>query len=124
MSLALSAPNPRLVQRAEYTNSGSVKYMGIDHGGGNMRMTKQLLHCADIVIRLQQVGGETVSQRMTSDPFMYTARQCGATHGLLQRAFIQMMATDRAAVGINGQARQWKKKLPLQLAPGIGILAL
>lgn len=89
-----------------------------------MCMTKQLLHCTDIVIRLQQVGGETVSQRMAANPFVYTARQRGAAHGLLQRAFVQMMAADRAAVGINGQTRRWKKKLPLQLAPGVGILAL
>jgi hypothetical protein len=34
--------------------------MGIDHGGRHIRMTQKLLHGADVVTRLQQMGRERV----------------------------------------------------------------
>jgi hypothetical protein len=38
--------------------------MGVNHGGAYAAMVKQLLHGADIVIRLHQMGGKTVAQGM------------------------------------------------------------
>ena len=41
--------------------------MSLSNGGLHIRMTQQLLYGADILTRLQQVGGERMAQRMWSD---------------------------------------------------------
>ena len=38
--------------------------MGIDLGGGDIRVPEQLLHDAEVRTAREQVGGEAVSERM------------------------------------------------------------
>jgi len=34
-----------------------LQYMGIDHGGGQVFVSEQLLDCSDVCAPLQQMGG-------------------------------------------------------------------
>lgn len=48
------------VQWAFYTFPTFIQHMGVDHRGGNIGMTEQLLHSSDVVTTLQQVCSERV----------------------------------------------------------------
>jgi len=50
------------IGRAFYRDSWPVQNMGVDHGGGNIRMSQQFLHRAYIVMGLQQMRGKGVAQ--------------------------------------------------------------
>lgn len=50
----------------------------VDHGGGNIRMSEEVLDGADIDTGFQQVGGEGMSERVAGGAF----RQFGAANGL------------------------------------------
>jgi hypothetical protein len=52
--------NQLKIRRAANRQSGFVEHMGIDHGGGDIRMAHQLLNRADVVAVFQQVGGKRV----------------------------------------------------------------
>jgi hypothetical protein len=47
-----------------HEGNGYLECMGVNHGGAHAAMVKQLLHGADISIRLHQMGGKTVAQGM------------------------------------------------------------
>jgi hypothetical protein len=50
------------ISRALYRKSWPVQNMGIDHGGGDIRMSQEFLHRAYIVMGLQQMRGKGVAQ--------------------------------------------------------------
>lgn len=51
------------IERA-YHPSADLERMGVDHGGAHVRVAQQFLHRADVGATLQEVGGETVAQRV------------------------------------------------------------
>jgi hypothetical protein len=42
--------------------------MGVDHGGGDIRVAQQFLHRADIRTACQQMSGKGVAQGVGGDP--------------------------------------------------------
>lgn len=43
--------------------------MGVDHGGGDIAMAEQLLHGANVIAALEQVGGEAVPEGVATGGF-------------------------------------------------------
>ena len=43
--------------------------VGVNHGGADIFVAQELLNGANVVARLQKVGGETVSKRMNAGRF-------------------------------------------------------
>jgi len=70
------------VSRALDRQSGPVQNMGVDHGGGDIRMPQKLLHRADVVACFEQVGGKGVAQGMATYLLGDTGPQSRAFHGL------------------------------------------
>ncbi len=62
--LALAAPTPQSTERSEsihrtlHAQAATIQDVRVDHGGGHIRMPEQLLHGANIVTGLEQVGRE------------------------------------------------------------------
>src|SRR5690606_11197691 len=46
------------VQRAGDAPASYLEHVGVDHGGADIGVTEQLLHGADVIPGLQQVGGK------------------------------------------------------------------
>ncbi len=86
-------------------------------------MAQQLLHGADVVVGLQQVSGEAVTQGVAAHPLIETRGVGRTLDRLLNHALMQMVATHRASVGIHRKATRRKEVLPLELAPRVGVLA-
>jgi hypothetical protein len=52
----------QIVQWTRHTLATLLQHMGIDHGGGHVRMAQQLLNGADVRTPLEKVRGETVAR--------------------------------------------------------------
>ena len=76
-STSRSPASPGLIQRTEHTQARPIEDVRIDHGRRHVRMAQQLLHSADIVVRLQQVRGERMSQRVAADALLNAAGRRG-----------------------------------------------
>ena len=122
-TLTLSVIDACQIQRTGRANTGLTENMGINHGGRYVCMPRQFLHGTNIVIRFQQMRCETVAQGMTSHPLVDVAGCSRALDHLLQRAFVQMMTTDRTPAGIRGEAAGREQELPLQFATRIRVFA-
>jgi hypothetical protein len=76
--------------------------MRVEHGGANVSMAKQFLYRADVVPRLQQVGGKAMAKRMATRRLQYA----GAAHRHLYRALDYFFALralyDIAAIRLQG----------------------
>ena len=49
------------IQRAGRATRRDFQHMGVNHGGADIAVAEQLLHCADVGTGLQQVGCERVA---------------------------------------------------------------
>ena len=61
-----------LIERASYshdTAAGLGLAVGVNHGGFDVGVTKQLLNGSDVVARFKKVGREAVAEGMACDPF-------------------------------------------------------
>ena len=54
------------IQQTLHANSRSVEHMRVNHRCGHVFVTTQLLHGADIIGVLKQIGCEEMSKRMTA----------------------------------------------------------
>lgn len=50
------------IQRAYDSSGTSIEHMGVDHGGSDISMAKQLLHCPDVVSALKKMSGKGVAE--------------------------------------------------------------
>ena len=76
--------------------------MGVDHGGLDIFMTKELLDGADVVTSFEQVGGETVPKSMWRNMFANSGSCCGAVNGFLHIGRTDMVAALPAACVAQG----------------------
>gem|GEM_PF-4735222 len=91
------------IERAGDADSRAIQYMGVDHGRRHVSVTEQLLNGTDVVVRLQQMGGETVPEGVAADPLDDPAAPRSLLHGTLQSALVQVMTTDRPRALIDRQ---------------------
>ena len=75
--------------------------VGVDHGGPNVFVAKELLHRAEVVAGFEQVGCETVPQAMCVDGFDDTGFVCCAFERFLQDAFVDVVTLAHAAAGVD-----------------------
>ena len=94
--------------------------MGVDHGGGDIGMTKQLLHGADVGAVRQQMCGEGMAQGVGSHPLGEIRRPRRLADGTLQRGVLDMMAPPDAAARIDRQLPGREKPLLGPLRAGCG----
>lgn len=94
--------------------------MGIDHGGGDVGVAEQLLHGADVVAVLEQVGGEGMAERMAASPFEDIGGADGVVHFALDVRFVVMVAHHPPGAGIFGDAGGGKEELPGGIGRGGG----
>lgn len=66
--------------------------MGVNHRGRHIRMTKQFLNRANVGTRLQQVGGERVTQGVNRYELMNLRRRTSQLDGTLKMLLVQMVS--------------------------------
>ena len=69
-------------------SAAAVQDVGVDHGGADVVVAQELLDGADVVARLEQVGGERVAKGVARDVLGQSgvhggAVDCALKHGLV-----------------------------------------
>lgn len=67
--------------------SAPVQYMGVDHGGFDILVTKQFLDRPNVVAIFQQMRGEGVAEGMTTANFLNLCPRDGCFDGALNTIF-------------------------------------
>ena len=98
-----------------YDTRSTVSNMGVDHGGRDIAMAEQFLHCANVVSVLDQMGGETVAHGVTACLFRYSGIDHGLSHSLLHRGIVDMMPAFYFRSRIYRDAARREYILPLPL---------
>ena len=112
------------IQWTLHSVRAAIEHVGVDLRRLEIAMAKQLLDRANVVAGLEQMGGKAVAQRVGRDRLGQAGLLRCRAHGLLDHAFVQVKAIERAhvALWIFGQSRRGKDKLPSPFLFGIGIL--
>ena len=76
---------------------------GVDHGGLEVRVPKELLHRADVIAVLEQVRGEAVTQRVTARGLGELRLAHCALHRALDDLFLQVMSHRKPGVRVVAQ---------------------
>src|SRR5580704_16899015 len=80
------------VQRAFDPHRTLAQDMRVKHRGPNVRVPQQFLNRADIVARLQKMGGETVAEGMTTRRPSDASLANGRLHRTLNAFLVNMVA--------------------------------
>ena len=98
--------------------------MGVNHRRGDVFVSEQFLHRADVVSALQQMGGKTVPEGVAAGGLGDAGVADGVFHGVLQVFFRYMVPALFAATRIDRKLISRKSILPDPFARGIWILAV
>ena len=89
-----SAGGSERIHRAHHALRPAIQHMRIDHRRLHLGVSKQLLHRADILARLQQVCRKTVPETMRREPDGQPRLSYRRSHGPLQMLLVKMVAPD------------------------------
>lgn len=112
-----------IVEGTEDTETGFVQDVGVNHRGGNVFVSEQFLHGANIGPAFEQVSGEAVPKSMTTGSFGQARGANGVLDGVLQVLFADMVATNFAGTGVGGKFGGGKDVLPSPGAIGVGVFS-
>src|SRR5206468_7829144 len=99
-----------------------VEDMRVDHRGTDVAVTEELLDGPDVVVILEQVGREGVSESVARGELGNARGTDGVLHGALANGFVEMMAATLAGETVHVEPCGWKDPLPRPFAPGMRIL--
>lgn len=110
--------------------------MGVDHGGFDVFVSEEFLHGADVVVGLQEVGGEGVPKGVATDGLGDSGEPGGGANGFLQAAFVGVVAVELGLIlrlsctagrwgccgaGVGGEVFGGENILPGPFAGGVGV---
>ena len=92
----------------------------VDHGGGDIGVTKEVLNGPDVGSGFEQMRGKRMSEGMAGDAFV----EIGLAHGLAELAghgvVVEVVFCEFAGSGVSAQSSGWKQPVPRPLAGGVG----
>ena len=83
---------PYFVERTAHAEAAAIQDVGVDHRGLQVAMAEQLLHGADVVAALEQMGREAVAQRVAARALGEPRLAHRARHRALHGRLVEMMA--------------------------------
>lgn len=89
--------------------------MGVDHGGPHIAVPHELLYGADIVVRLQQMAGETVPKGVGRGPLGDPGFLYCTPDRLLHMTLMEMISSQFLCLRDQGQRLGREKPLPNRL---------
>lgn len=112
------------IQRAFNGKGPAIEDVGIDHGSFHIFVTEKFLDGTDVVMGLQQVGGEGMAKGVRADGLGNARGFSGSADGLLQAAFIKVVTAEHFPARIPGDPFRGEHILPAPFLASIGVLAL
>jgi hypothetical protein len=99
-----------------------VEDVRVDHGSADITVAEKLLDGPDVVVVLQQVGGEGVAEGVARGGLGETGGADRVLHGALEDRFVEMVAATLAGEPVHVQPRGREDSLPRPFAPGARVL--
>jgi hypothetical protein len=96
--------------------------MRIDHRGTDVPVAEELLDGADVVVVLEQVGREGVSEGVARGELGNARGADGVLHRALENGFVEMMAATLAGEPVHVEPCGGEDPLPRPFAPGMRVL--
>jgi len=112
------------IQRTFHAQARFLHHVSIDLCRRHIFMPEQFLDGAQVVVRFQQVGCETVTQCMAARPGFDTGSLNRLLHRSLNRSLMNMMTPDNMGDGILGQVSRRKDPLPTPGDAGVGVFPI
>jgi hypothetical protein len=81
------------VEGTEDILAAPVQDVGVDHGGGNIFVSKEFLYGADAVACFEQVRGKGVAEGVAGGVFYDTGFPNSRSNGALERLLVHMMSS-------------------------------
>jgi hypothetical protein len=107
------------VGRASDASRPQVEDMRVDHRGTDVTVTEELLDGPDVVVILEQVGREGVSEGVARGELGNARGMDGVLHGALENGFVEVMAATLASETVHVEPCGWEDPLPRPVAPGM-----
>ncbi len=88
--------------------------MGVDHRGFDVVVAEQFLQRSDVVAILEQMRGETMSERVAGHFLLDVGSFGCGLHASLDLGRIDMMSADAVRNGIGAESFRWEHILPFE----------
>lgn len=86
--------------------------MGVDHGGFDVFVPEEFLYGSDVVVVLEEMGGEGVAEGVGCDAFADSGDLLGFADGALEGGFVDVMAGGLAGLGVGVEGVSGEYVLP------------
>jgi len=110
-----------IVERAPNPAPAAVEHVGVNHCRRDVAMAEKLLDGANVISRLEEVGGEAVSQAVTGRVFVDPRSLNGGPEGSLKDGLVKMMTAAVARCLVAIEAGRGKGPLPSPFSCGARI---
>ena len=111
------------VGRAPHACGSPIEDVCVDLGRADVPVTEELLNGADVMVVLEQVGGEGVPKRVTRRALRNARATCCLPHRPLQHGLVQVVPAALAGDAIHVEPGRRKHPLPHPLPPRVRVLA-
>ena len=119
----MGSPTEEAVRRAVHRAGATIEDVGVDHRRGHVLVAEELLHGADVVAVLQEMGGEGVAEGVAGRRLGDPGEADGGAHGLLEDRLVEVVAAVLASLAVEVGAGGGEDPLPGSLPAGVGVLA-
>ena len=108
-----------MLGRALHAAGSTVEDMGVDLGCADVPVTEELLDGPDVVVVLEEVGGEGVAKRVTGCALRDGRPAHGLLHRPLEHGLVQVVPAPLARGAIQVETGRWDHPLPDALPPAV-----
>lgn len=113
-----------VVQRAADAKARLVQHMSIDHRGRDVFVSKKLLHGADVVARLEQMGSKTMPKSVATGSFAQAGGADGEFDCVLEVLLRGVVTAGFPAARINTKLCCGENILPCPGPGGVDVFAI
>jgi hypothetical protein len=109
------------IEGTDDTATTAIEYMGINHCGFDIFVTEEFLDGADVVAVLQKMGGEGVTEGVTTDALGDFGGANGLVEGFLDTAGMEGVTVGEGMAIVFFDSKGGKDKLPAPIPASVRV---
>jgi len=108
------------IERASHAEPASVEHIRINHRGAHIAMPEPFPNRANVVPRLEQMGGKRMPQRLPSCALVHARPQHGLAYGILKHGLVKVVPSPLPGVRLSLDPRRRKPHCHGHSRPALG----